>query len=197
MRRELCRKALGEGASLALGPCTQPGGACALQEPCLSPATPSHLPAWLPLRLPSARSRASPGCQACTGVEVPCWSFGVYEHGHFHDGMWVSQCECVCVCLCLGLTGHVCVSVTMFDSARVCMHPSLRSLRGRLPPPSWQWPSSFSTLPGVQEAGGSQAGCRRRGSDPFCASEEAAERGAPIVAACFRAREGLGASAPS
>lgn len=119
VHRELCRGALGgKGASLALGPCTQPGGACALQGPCLSPATPSHLLARLPLRPPSARSRASPGCQACTGVDMACWSFGVYEHRHFHDGMWVSQRQCVCVCL--GVFGSHWTRLCVCDCVRFC-----------------------------------------------------------------------------
>lgn len=172
---------------------TQPGGACALQGPCLSPATPSHLPAWPPLRPPSPRSRASPGCQACTGVDVACWSFGVYEHGHFHDGMCVSQRECVGVRLCLGLTGHVCVSVTMSDSVRVCMHPSLRSPRGRLPPDPGR--GALPSVPFLE--------CRKLGALRLAAGEEGvthsvrqrtAGRGAPIVAVRFRGR---GASEPS
>lgn len=73
-----------------------------------------------------------------------------------------SASVCVCVCLCLGLTGHVCVFVT--DC--VCVHPSLRALRGR--PPHLGGPAPSVPLVECWKRGVSLAGWGRKGRDPLC-----------------------------
>ena len=119
------------GGGLLPWPCTQPGGACALQGPCLPPATPSHLPAWLPPRPPSAGSRASPGCSAYTagmfrgvggGLELRCVQI--------QGGPGQTECVSVCVCVC----NWVCIRVS--PTRCVCVYSPLpRALKGELPPP--------------------------------------------------------------